>query len=558
MDNNINNEFNNPKIEREENFDISEAVKENKKSKKTKAPKKAKLLKNQAFLKRGRFSIIITAAVIIAIIMLNSIVDALANRFVLEFDMSTENTYSIAQENIDYIKSIDDEIEIILCADKDSYIGGTMEYYAQAYGIIDSLGTTPDYYKQTIKLIEKYDDYNSKIKVSFLDTQTSEFAAVAEEYSSTTLNYGDILVSSTINGTRRFKKVGYTDIYQRTQNDTYASMGYTDVYDVTGNKIETALTGAISYVVSTEDKNIAILTGHSTTADYTSVYIQLLKDNNYNVDIIANSVVTEIDDKYDAVAIIAPSKDFLTDEIIALSDFLENDGKLEKGLLYFADATVPYLPNFAEFLLEWGIQIDEGILFEPNEAGHIPGENTRLYSYSSGQDDITADVYRCISGYNVPIYSVADEDSSYTVTSLVETSDSVVAAPLGTPEGWTGFNEYTAKNYSTIIQSEKFAYYGDDNEDVRSYVMAFSSVEFIYSDYAEAESISNKDISFTLTERAARSDNTGISFVTKSITNESFVTNEAAASAIRTIFVIIIPLVMIITGVIVYFKRRNA
>ena len=527
-------------------------------AKKEKKVKKAKPLKNQAFLKRGRFSIVITAAVIIAIILLNTIVSALANRFVLEFDMSTENTYSIDDKNIDYIKSIEDEIEIVLCADKESYVGGSMDYYAQAYNVINSTGDAVNYYKQTVKLIDKYDDYNRKIKVSFLDTQTSEFAAIAEEYSSTTLNYGDILVSGTINDTKRYKKVGYTDIYQLTANDTYAQMGYGTVYDVTGNKIETALTSAIAYITSTDDKNIAILTGHSTTADYTSVYVQLLKDNNYNVEIIANSMITEIDDKFDAVAIIAPSKDFLADEIIALEEFLQNDDKLEKGLLYFADATVPYLPNFAEFLSEWGIQIDEGVLFEPSDAGHIPGENTRLYSYSSGQDNITADVYRCISGYNVPIYPAFDEKGDITVTSLVESSDSVVAAPLGTPEGWTGFDNYTPKTYSTVIQTEKFSYYGDNNDEVRSYVMAFSSVEFIYSEYAEATSISNKDVAFATTERAARSDNSGISFVTKSITNESFVTNEAAASAIRTIFVIILPIVMIAIGIIVYIRRKNA
>lgn len=537
--------------------DTPEAITEKvEKVKKPKKVKKAKLLKNQAFLKRGRFSLVVTAAVIISIILLNTIVDALANRFVLEFDMSTEKTYSIEQENIDYIKSVEDEIEIVVCAEKDNYVGGSMAYYAQAYGVIDSMGDADNYYKQTIKLIEKYDDYNNKINVRFIDTQTSEFIEIANEYSSISINYGDILVSSTINGTKRFKKVGYTDIYQITANETYAQMGYGTVYDVTGNKIETALTSAIAYVVSSEDKKIALLTGHSTT-DYTSVYKELLEDNNYEVDVIANSTINEIPTKYDAVALVAPTKDFLIEEIVALSNFLNNDGKLEKGLLYFADATAPYLPNLADFLLEWGIQIDEGILFEPNEAGHIPGESTRLYSFASGQDNITSDVYRCVSGYNIPIYPAFDEDGDVTVTSLVETSSSVVAAPLGISENWTGFDEYTPKTYSTVIQSESFAY-GENNEDIKSYVMVFSSIEFIYSDYAELSEISNKDIAFAVTERAARSDNTGISFNTKSITNESFVTDEAAASAIRTIFVIIIPLFMIIAGIAVYIKRRNA
>lgn len=527
-------------------------TKDNKPAKKEKKAKKQKPLRNQAFLKRGSFSLAITATVIAAIIILNVLVGALTSRFVLEFDMSTDKTNSISQENIDFIKSVDKDIEIILCAEKEGYAGGYMAYYAQQYSVAEDAA---EYYEQTLKLIEKYEDYNRKIKVTFMDTQSAEFADIAAEYSNITLNYGDILVSCKTNGTNRYKKVNFSDIYQLTADDTYASYGYT-YYTVTGNKIETALTGAIAYVISTEDKKIALLTGHSST-DYTSEYKKLLEDNNYIVDVISDTVITKISSEYDAVALVAPSKDFISEEIIALTQFLSNEEKLDKGLLYFADATVPYLPNFSDFLLEWGITVEEGILFEPNEENHIPGENTRLFSYSSGQDNITSDLSFCVSGYNVPLSAAFSEKHDITVTSLVESGETVVAAPLGTAEGWTGFDQYTPKAYSTVIQSESFAY-GEDNEEIRSYVMAFSSVEFIYSDYMEYSDVSNKDVTFAVTERAARAEDTGISFVTKNITNESFTINESAASAIRLIFMIILPITIIIVGIVIYFKRRNA
>ena len=66
------------------------ADKENKKEKKAKKPKKAKKIKNQALLRRGGFSVAITAAVLVGIILINVLVSALSSRFVLEFDMTAQ------------------------------------------------------------------------------------------------------------------------------------------------------------------------------------------------------------------------------------------------------------------------------------------------------------------------------------------------------------------------------------------------------------------------------------------------------------------------------------
>lgn len=552
MDNNKNI---NPDIETkaaEQVLEKNSAKKEKKVfKKKTLKPKK---LKNQAFLKRGSYSLAITAIVIAGIIVINVLVGALSKRFNLEFDMSSDKVNSISQENIDFIKSVEDEINITMCADAESYANGYMAYYSQQYNVAEDAS---QYYDQTIKLIGKYDDYNKKINVKYVDTQSVEFADIASKYANITLNYGDILVSGNINGTERYKKISYTDIYQLTEDDSYAAYGYS-FSTVTGNNIETALTSAIAYVISNEDKKIAVLTGHS-SKDYSSEYITLLEQNNYAVDVISDSIVTSISDEYDAVVIVAPTKDFLSDEIIALTEFLENGENLDKGLLYFADASSPYLPNLSDFLTEWGISIEEGILFETNDSYHIPDENTRLFSLSSEKDDITSGLYTCVSGYNVPITPLFDKKGDITVTSLVETSDSVVAGPVGISDDWKGFDKYTPKTYSTVIQAESFSY-NEDNEEIRSYVMVFSSIEFIYSEYMEYADVSNKDITFAATERAARADNTGISFVSKTITDESFKdkVSESSVGVIRLLFIIALPIIIIIAGIYVYIKRRNA
>lgn len=538
-----------------ENNTETEAVSEDKpkKAKKVKAPKK-KLLKNQALFKKGSYSVAITAVFIAAVIVINILVGALSDRFVLEFDMSTEKNNSISEENIEYIRDVEDEVKVIVCADPESYVGGYMAYYAQQYNVTED---ATDYYKQTINLIDRYADYNKKIKVEYMDTQSAEFAEVAAEYESDKLAYGDIIVSCEKNGNKRHKKVTFTDIYSLSEDSTYAAYGYTTA-TVGGNNIETALTSAIAYVTSSESKKLAVLTGHSTN-DYTGEYQKLLKNNNYEIEIISDAIISSIDSKYDAIIIAAPTKDFIGSELDAISAFLDNGGKLDKGLIFIGDVTAPYLTNLYDLLAQWGIAVDDGILFETNESNHMPDDPMTLGSYSSGKDDITESVNICITGNNIPLSAAFESQDGIKVTSLVETPETVVAAPKGTAANWTGADKYKPQAYSNVIQAVKEDY-NDDNQPINSYVMAFSSVEFIYSEYNEQASVSNKDITLAVAERAAGVENSGISFVSKTITNESFAdkVTESSTGLIRIIFMFLLPLISIVAGIVIYIKRRNA
>ena len=539
-----------------EDFDIAEAVKGEKKAKKAKAPKakKPKKLKNQALLKKGSYSMAITAAVVAGAIILNVLVSALADRFVLEFDMSANKDNSISQENIDFIKGIDSEINVTVCADDDTY-SEYMGYYAQQYNVSDD--SAASYYDQTVTLINKYGDYNKNIKINFIDTQSTEFAEISSKYSTQKLAYGDIIVSSGKAEEEKSKIIGFKDIYNLYEDTTYASYGMS-FYTVSGNNIETALTSAISYVSSDKIKKAAIITGHS-AKDYTTTYQAILKDNNYETTLISDSIVTEISDEFDVVVIPCPTVDFIGTELDALSSFLDNDGKLNKGLIFFADVSAPYLTNLYEFLGEWGIVIEDGILFETNENNHMPDDPTTIGSYVTDGDDMLSGMNTCITGYNVPMYAGFENQDSITVTPLMQTPETPVAAPKGTGADWTGAGDYKSKAYSTAMMAKKSTY-DDDNKLIASYVTAFSSLHFLESEYSEYSSLSNKNLVLAVTEKLAGADDTGISFVSKYIEEESFAdkVTETSANIIRLIFMILLPIACIAIGVYIYIRRRNA
>lgn len=534
--------------------EASAKVKEKKvKACRPKKAKKAKLLKSQVAFKRGSYSLAITAVVLVGIIVLNILVSVLSDRFNLQFDMTTQKINTMSEENIKFLEELDKEIDITFCADKNTYATGHMAYYAQQYGVTEDAA---EYYDQTLTLVEKYADYNKNINIKFVDTQSTEFSAITSKYSRDTIGYGDIVVSTKNGDIEKHKVIGFNDIYSVAEDDSYSSYGYT-LTTINGNNVETALTSAIAYVTSSKLKKLAVLTGHS-KKNYTQDYIEMLQENNYEVAVINHTLITEISDEFDVIVIANPTIDFLESEINAISEFLDNDGKLDKGLMFFADTDSPNLPNLYDFLSQWGIEVNEGILFETNTSNHLSDDPMTMGSYSTEEDDITADMNFCLTGYNVPLDLAFESQNGIVVKALAATPDSVVIAPLGTTADWAGADSYKKTTYPTIVQAVKESY-NDKNDLISSYVVAFSSVEFLNSPYNSQEAVSNRNITLQLAERLVKAEKSGIQFVSKTIEIESFTESvtEASSKAMQIIFMIALPIISIAAGIYIFIKRRN-
>ncbi len=516
-------------------------------------------LRSQFAFKKGSYSVIIIALVLAALILLNWLVSVLGERFHLEFDMSPEKINSISKENIEFIEGVEKQVTVTVCAAEESYSSYMASYAGNYYGI--SGGS--DYFEQTVSLINKYGAYNKKININFVDPQSSEFTAIAQKYPDSGLSYGDIIVSCKQGENERYKKLGFTDIYELQTDDTYAAYGYS-TSNIAGNNIETALTGAIAYCTSSKTSKIVFFTGHSAN-DYSSSYVKLLKDNNFEVDVLTDKVITNIDDKYDAVVIMAPTGDFLGSELDVLSAFLENGGKLSKSLIYFADSSCPSLPNLESLLSQWGIVVKKGLLFETNANNTIQGDPMTMGMYiaetaeESFDNSVLKDVTFCLTGYNVPLTIGTPANSNIKSNAVMNTLDSAVIAPVGSAADWNGYTDEDKKQYQSVIEAKK-SDYNSDNEPIDSYVYAFGSIEYIQSEWAENTRVSNKNLVLACSERAAHADESGISFISKTISSESYAESvtESGIRTIRIIFVGLVPVIMIAIGILVFIRRRNA
>ena len=522
---------------------------------------KSDKIKNEALLRRGGYSLAITAIVLAGVIVFNWLVASLGDRFNLEFDMTADKKNSISEENVEYIKNLDAEVSITICANEDQY-ADYMAYYAQNYyNVTISSSMEAEYFTQTINLVDKYSDFNEGITVKYVDPQSTEFTAISTTYSSYALNYGDMIVTSQAGGKERIKVLKFSDIYVVSDS---GSNSYYSSYTLAANKLETALTSAIAYVTSADSKKVAVLSGHSEN-NYAEAYTQLLTSNNYDITEITDKLITTISSDYDAIIISAPSVDFIGSELDVISNFLENDGQKGKGLIFFADASCPTLPNFYAFLKQWGIEVGEGILFEtnsynlpqadsPSTMGLYPAEFEE-----DNKDDILQDINVAIANYIVPMKVCEDTSLQRTSTALMQTLASTVVAPIGSPSTWADYNDADMKQFDCVIQSVE-SDYDKDNNQITSYIMAFASVEFVQSEWASYSQLSNQDIVMACTDRAAHVGDTSMTFTSKVITNESFATSVNASNTklVAIVFMFMIPVVIIASGIVVFVRRRNA
>ena len=526
---------------------------------------KNKKIKNQALFKKGGYALLITSLVLVALIVVNVLLSVLADRMNLEIDMTEDKLNSIEEDNIKYLESIDKPVEIIVCAKEDEYANALSSYY------YSNVSGGLDYYNQTLTLLNKYPLYSDHITLRFVDTQSSEFTEISQTFSEYEPAYGDIIVTRELSEeTRRTKKVGFTDIYL-IDSQSASMYGY---YSITANNVETAVTSAIDYVLTGKSKKAMFITGHS-TSNNTANYKALLEANNYIVEMNSNELITSIDASYDLIAVMSASRDFTGDEIAALNKFLDNDDRYGKGLVYFADANCPALPNFNEFLKEWGIIVGEGIVFETDVELYAAGDPSTFVSIpTEGGDDgdettrdsIVADenITQLIAGANVPISIKHFADGPLKVSSITTTyGETALAVPVGMSEKdlaeYKEAHENELTQYTTLAVAEMLDY-AEDNTPLKSYVVAFSSVQTIQSEWAEYSATSNKDAVIWASDLAAGVTESNQTFVSKVLGNESFSTEvtESGVTTIRWIFVIVIPMAIIVVGVVIFFRRKNA
>ena len=312
--------------------------------------KRQNKLKRRKKLKYGGLATAVTAIFVVVVILVNVIVSLIGNRFPnAVLDLTTSNVYEISDETLDYIRDLDQDVEIAVSSDESTF-------------------QTDKYYKMISETISKYQGYSDHISVTYFDTtKDPDILAQYQELYGGTISSGKIIVTS---GKRIKVYDCFSDMFELDQQTyQYYQYGMASLNDcITGFKGEQTLTSAIMNVTDSNPKAVGVIAQSNgeliysqTQANYYAVSAaqSLLDSNGYDVtelDIVTDTLDTE---QYDILLLPAPAQDLTTDAIAKIKDFLYNDGNLGKQLIYIADYTQSSTPNLDAFLKEWNVQIDD-------------------------------------------------------------------------------------------------------------------------------------------------------------------------------------------------------
>ena len=250
----------------------------------------------------------------------------------LNLDLTENKLYSLSDETKEVVKQLAEPVEIIVLADETGY--------PQAM----------------VNVLRKYETIGSELTVEFKDPYRNPKLIKDLTDSGLQVEENDIIIKSK-DGIR---KVSFEDCFS-TKNDE-------DVPNFLGEK---KITTAIDAVIHPERKQALFTDGHGEKPSES--LINLLKDNHYTTG-YAELSVEGISDDTSLLIICAPERDFSTNELSLIDQYMEKG----KSVLLFLAPGSSGLINLSCFLNEWGIEATDEIVREPwlclsgNELNIIP------------------------------------------------------------------------------------------------------------------------------------------------------------------------------------------
>ena len=521
----------------------------------TEKPKKSFNLRK---LKRGGFSVIVTAIFIAAVVLINIIVNTLLIRFDVRFDLTRQKLFSIDESTANYLASLDDTINIYFCAEEEEF-------------------TSRPFYFQVTEIAARFSEANKNINIHFVDRLSNPtFAA----------NYGGNLADSDViiesERTGRYRIIG-TEEYiireifyqgrriseQEANNISMWTQGTAPIETTFYAGAERAFLSAIMSVSDLSPSRVGLAYGlgqglneHENTMALATLLgiMELLDANSYSVEAVDMFLTEEIDPEIDFLIIFAPTEDFSSASIEKINKWLENNMMYGKTLIYFpANRDIRATPNLDTYLAEWwGLQVENYLISQQNQNVASPGTRG-MEQFILAVADFTTGVNENFLGANMrPVTLLFEQDGSTSTFPLLVTYQGAMA--LAFPDNGV---EYTEDEVPDVIGPAVFCVAGmsrkryiDRGEARNAHVIVFGAPEIFAPPYIESVQLTNARFLLNIFNELSGRDENTVHIRPPSYHPPTFDITARQAYTISLFFVIIIPLLIIAAGLVVFFRRR--
>jgi ABC-2 type transport system permease protein len=463
--------------------------------------------------KYGGYATLLTMIVLAIVIALNLVVGQLD----LKLDLTKNKLFSLSEQTTNILKDLKSDVNIT---------------------VLSQAGKE----NQAIReMIVKYTDKSKRIKLDYVDPlQHPEFA---NKYTKNgeSLSENSVIVESG----NKYKVINAYDLYNFSQDGTSAE----------SLAVEQRVTGAIMYVTSEKNPVVYTLQGHNESAIPASV-AKSLENENYITEEFTLVGTDWKPEKEDILLISSPKRDISSEELTKIKDFLGKGGKA----LIFVDLIQTELPNMAQLLNYYGVNVKNALVYEGNVSNTIANQKIYLLPNMKNHtilNPLLSSKLPVLTYAAQPIEELKVKRDTITIEPLLTTSDEAYAktdlANLQTKSQEKEQGDLTGPFNLAITITDKLDY-NDVTKNPR--IILFTSSAVMNEEFISSTNGGNLDmIMNSLNWLVDRKEN--VSIRPKSLSAEILNINAYQQLTVAGISVVVIPVIIAVAGVTVWLRRRH-
>ncbi|NTV79099.1 MAG: GldG family protein, partial [Clostridiales bacterium] len=461
-------------------------------------------------LKKGIVNSITIIVIPVILIALNIGAGYLPEAYT-KLDITDEKLYSITDTTKEFLANLDQDITIYVLGSEDSA-------------------------DITIKtLLTRYTSQSDRITVIYKDTAV--YPNFASGYTTETLADNSMIVECGDKST----VIAFDDCYEyEVDYTTYESTA-------TGFDGEGQITSALSYVTSDSLPTIWFLSGHNEYAEISETVTSNIKKENIAMETVNLMNYELIPDTISSVVICGPVVDYSADDIDKLNAYMENGGKIII-LAAFSDQD---MPNLNGFIKEYGLEVQDGVVFENNENNYYQYPYYVLPTVNS--NTITANITKnsryILMPQPVGMVETAEEEADLSVSVLLESSDlAICKTDVTNMESWE-FEEGDIKGPFVLGASVT-------QTSTNAQLVIYACEYLVADDFDSLVSGANSTL-FSDTVASMVDHESSIAIPVKEYLLSSIMMNQTTIIIMSIIIVGILPIATLIIGITIWIIRKK-
>ena len=460
--------------------------------------------------KMGGYQTLIMVIVIILVIGLNLVV----NKMNITVDLSSQKMFTLTSDTTNLVDKIKDKVTLYyMCQD-----GSEVTEIEKVVDNYDGLGT--------IKVVKK----DPVVYPNFSKTYTDE-----------DIQSNDVIVVNETNG--KSKLVSQSDML--IQDTDYQTMSSSYTLDAEGQ-----LTAAIQSVTSANATTLYYTSGHS-EQELDTTFKDVLNKSNIDTKELATESAESVPDDCNILLINGPQYDFTEAEYNVLSSYLKEGGK---AMFFLYPTTTEKMTYFYKLLSDYGVNVADGYIIDSE--GSYSSQYPMYLTPTLEDSDLTsglADTQKVVIPICKGMTVQSDVRSTLTVENMMSTTDGAYAKT--NIKSQTVDKEDGDVNVALSVKdsyAEKTKGTGHATE-----IVVFGSVSFETSSFLETNQFGNRTVLLNSLSYLAGQETTTLAIPTRSLQQESVQIQESDRIFFTVLLVVIIPLILLGSGLFIWIKRRK-